>query len=158
MGDGVLSLLHEAAIDYVANDPGYGWITVRNDYAWNGYNNPRAGTITVRVDGKRKGAAATGETERIPVYPGVHTVRLKLSLGALGYLPPIMALLLGFLGYLSPSLMVSVSVGSTVCLRADMPRDGSLFSRCLRALFHPLHWLVLEEITNDSESAPAANL
>lgn len=113
----------------------YGWISVRNDYMWNGPN-PRSAIIFISIDGKRKGAVPIQETERIPVYPGMHTLRARL-----------------FLWYRSPRVKVNVSPGSTVPLRADIQRSGSFFLRMLRGMFDPFHCLVLEEIGDGSDNA-----
>lgn len=113
----------------------YGWISVRNNYTWNGPN-PRAAIITIAIDHRRKGWVQIEDTEKIPVYPGVHTVRVTL-----------------FLWYRSPAVEVTVSPGSTVSMRADMPRNGSLFIRMLRGAFRPFHWLVLEEIGDGCDNA-----
>lgn len=116
----------------MSDESRYGWISVRSDYEWHGQN-PRAAAITIAIDHRRKGWVQIQDTERIPVYPGMHTVRVTL-----------------FLWYRSPAVEVNVSPGSTVCLRADIQRSGSFFLRMLQGMFNPFHCLILEEIDDIS--------
>jgi polygalacturonase len=123
----VLRAGSERAVQDQASDDSYGWISIRNDYMWNG-NGTIGGVMSIRIDGKRKGAVDSCEIHRVPVYAGTHTVRVMLQAW-----------------YLSPRVTVTVNPGTTVHLRARMP-SGRFFSRWVKGMFDPFHWLVLEEI------------
>lgn len=53
----------------MASGADYGWISIRSDCDWHG-NSSMGGFLSIRVDGKRGGAVAPLDTERVPVYPG----------------------------------------------------------------------------------------
>ena len=108
----------------------YSWISIRNDYTWKGVD-PDQGTIFVYVDGKRAGPAEMESVRRVPVYPGKHTVRVRLW------------------WFLSPRVTVDVNAGHTVYFRCDMPMNRSFLYRMVKAMFDPFHSMVLEEIEDN---------
>lgn len=111
----------------MASGADYGWISIRSDCDWHG-NSSMGGFLSIRVDGKRGGAVAPLDTERVPVYPGKLTVRVLLQAW-----------------YRSPRVVVTVSPGATAPMGAGMPAGG-FFSRFIKAMINPFRWLVPGEI------------
>ena len=109
-------------------------IAIRNDYMWIG--SPRLGEFNIYVDGRYAGRVVLGATEKIPVSPGTHTVRV------------------GLWWYLSPRVTVKVSSGSAIYFKADIPRKRNLLNRMVKGIFDPFHSLVLEEMTGGPDPEP----
>jgi hypothetical protein len=107
----------------------YSWIYLRSDYM--GPDDFYA-RLSVYIDGKRRGLARYGDYARIPVYPGPHTLRVKIY---------------GWYG--SPSVQLDVLPGSILYLRGDIPRSGNLLIRILKGMLAPWRWLVLEQVAQE---------
>jgi hypothetical protein len=110
----------------------YAWIYLRSEYMG---PDDFYGRLTVHIDGKRRGMAKYGEYARIPVYPGPHTLRVKLY---------------GWYG--SPVMKIDVAPGSILHLRGDIPRQGNLLMRMAKGMLNPFHWLVLEQVDDAAVS------
>ncbi len=109
-------------------------IAIRNDYMWIG--SPRLGEFSIYVDGRYAGRAALGATEKIPVSPGTHTVRVRLW------------------WYLSPRVTVEINSGSAVYFKVDIPRNRNLLNRMVKGMFDPFHLPVLEERADGHDPEP----
>lgn len=94
-------------------------VEVFQDRQWAG--DPRLGTFTVYLDGRRAGIVRPLSKLQVDVEPGPHALRIRQW------------------WYRSPAITVDVQGGEVLRLKADVPKGR----QGLRLLFHPSASLVL---------------
>jgi hypothetical protein len=102
-------------------------LVVENAYQWVG--NTGLGAFAVYLDGKRVGVATLSGRLRVSVYPGQHTVRVRL-----------------WWWYRSPTVRLTFGPGETRRLSADIPRQQMVLTRIVRGILDPFHSLSLKEV------------
>jgi hypothetical protein len=102
-------------------------LVVENAYQWVG--SAGSGAFVVYVDGKRVGVATLGGRLSVGVYPGQHTVRVRL-----------------WWWYRSPTVSLTFGPGETRRLSADIPRQQMVLTRIVRGILDPFHSLSLKEV------------
>lgn len=105
---------------------------VFQDRTW--FGEPRMGAFTVYLDGAKAGMAPVQSAIELRVAPGRHSIRVGQS------------------WFRSPQMLLDLATGSSVRLKADIPRDIPLLPRMARFAVHPRRCLVLVEC--DSVTAP----